>query len=222
MLPLIAAALGSLGGVANGVYGLITGINENKEAREWMRHANDPEFIKSQIPQAIRDMLGLSENQLNGQMPGYGQAQQNIFTNQANTISQAQQAARGSSGFLATLGATQGATNNALQNLQLADAQDYQRRFGNLSNSANVYGNYYYNNYLNDLNRAFALKGAGHQTIGNAINALGGVAGFLGGNLSQSSKDNTPFIADYLQGYGSGPVNQPLINQIPTSVNIPH
>lgn len=178
------ALLGGIGGLASGLYGLFSGLHENREARDWMNKANNPAFIKSQIPQVIQDMLGLSQNQLNSEMPGYEQARRDIFTNQANTVGNAERSARGSSSFLSALAGAQGQSNAGFNNLATLNAQDYQRRLGNLNKAQSEYGDYYYNNYMNDINRSFALKGAGHQSIGNAIGALGGVAGFAGGLMS--------------------------------------
>jgi hypothetical protein len=126
MLPLIGLGIGLAGGVGR----LISRGKANKDLKRLMQQ--DPAYKENPL---AKQRLGLASALLNARMPGSARAEQNIFANQANQVSNINRNATDSSQALALATGTQGQTNDALSDLGQAEAQDYQRRYGNYSNA---------------------------------------------------------------------------------------
>lgn len=124
MLPLlIPAAIGLAGAVGK----LFSRHKANKDLNKLM--GQDPQY---QINPIAQQRLSLAQSLLNARMPGSAQMERNIYGTQANTIGNINRNATDSSQALALAAGVQGQTNDAFQNLQLQEAQDYQRRYANL------------------------------------------------------------------------------------------
>lgn len=82
-----------------------------------------------------KQQLGLAQTLLNARMPGAAAAERNIYQNQANMMGQVNRNATDASQALALAAAGQGQANQAFGNLATQEAQDYQRRYGNLTNA---------------------------------------------------------------------------------------
>lgn len=119
---------GAAVGVAGGVGKMIGRGKANKQMRALM--AENPVYKENPL---ARQRMGLAQTLLNARMPGAAQAEQNIFSNQANQISNIGRGASSAAQFLALGAQAQGQTNQAIGDLGIAEAQDYQRRFGNLA-----------------------------------------------------------------------------------------
>ena len=117
---LITAGAGLLGGT-------ISRAKANRDMRRQM--ANRPVY---NIDENIRQRLGLAQAQLNARMAGASQAERNIMSQQASTLGNVQRASTDASQALLAAGNVQAQTNKALENLGLAEAQNYQTRLGNL------------------------------------------------------------------------------------------
>ncbi len=122
MLPLIGLGIGLAGGIGR----LISRGKANKDLKKLM--GQDPTYKENPL---AKQRLGLASTLLNARMPGSARAEQNIFANQANQVSNINRNATDSAQALALSTGTQGQTNEALSNLGQAEAQDYQRRYGN-------------------------------------------------------------------------------------------
>lgn len=121
-LPLIAAGVGLVGAVGK----MFARGAANKKMRALEK--SNPMYAKNPLAD---QRMGLANTLLNARSPGAAAMEQNIFTNQANSISNAQRGATDASQFLAVGGGIQGATNNAFNQLGQQETADYQRRYGN-------------------------------------------------------------------------------------------
>jgi hypothetical protein len=125
-LPLIGLAIGAIGAGGR----MIARGKANKDLKRLM--GQDPTYKENPL---AKQRLGLASALLNARMPGSVQAERNIFANQANQVSNINRNATDSSQALALATGTQGQTNDAISDLGMAEAQDYQRRYGNYSNA---------------------------------------------------------------------------------------
>lgn len=180
-----AGLLGGLFGIGTGIYNLFKAGSIH------------PKFVPYQIPDEIKSELALSEGQLNAEMPGTAQYTQNIQQSQGSAIGEAERAGGGASNILASLGSIQGQSNQAYNQLQVAQAQDYQRRLANLQQSQNTMAAYKdkqyeineYEPYIRDLQRKYDLQGAGFGNIAQGLGSLSGgmLSGGSGGSGGGSS-----------------------------------
>ncbi len=85
----------------------------------------DPNYTQSGFAQ---DTLDSAKMNLNSRMAGAGQAQNNIFANQANTVAGFNRNATDASQLLSLNAAAQGQTNNAFNQLGAQEAQDKQQK----------------------------------------------------------------------------------------------
>lgn len=126
MLPLVGAAVGLIGAAGK----MIGRGKANKEMNSLL--AQDPKYVANPI---ARQRMGLAQTLLNARMPGSAALERNIYSNRANTISNLERNATDASQLLAGGAKVQGQTDDAFQDLQFNEAQDYQRRYGNLENA---------------------------------------------------------------------------------------
>lgn len=122
-IPLIGAALGAAGLIGKA----FSRGKANREINRLLKQ--DPQYVSNPIG---GERLGLARTLLNARMPGSIAAERNIYTNQANATANATRAATDASQLLATAGDIQGNTNDAFNELGQREAEDYQRRYGNL------------------------------------------------------------------------------------------
>ncbi len=185
----IGLGMGVLGGLgrALGIGGMSKGT-----IRRLM--AQNPQYQENPL---ARQQLGLAQSMLNARMPGASAAERNIFANQANTLSNVQRAATDSSQALALAAGTQGQTNQAFQNLGMEEAQDYQRRYGNLAGATQGViseGDKVYQDKVRRYQDLAALTGANIQqnmnnwgtlsNLGFGLANFGLAGGFKGGGGS--------------------------------------
>jgi hypothetical protein len=126
MLPLIMAGVGLAGAV-----GKALGRGQsNRQLRA----------LQSQMPvysidESIKKRLGLAQTLLNSRMPGAAAAERNIYQTQANQMAGAERAATDPNQLLLTGAGAAGQAGQAFNQLGQAEAQDYQRRYGNLTSA---------------------------------------------------------------------------------------
>ena len=123
MLPLIGAGIGLIGGIGK----MIGRAKANKEMRQLMK--DDPTY---QINPQVQQRLGLAQSLLNARMPGAAAAERNIYGAAGNAMASAQRNATDASQLLALGAGAQGQAQQGFENLGQMEAQDYQRRYGNL------------------------------------------------------------------------------------------
>lgn len=168
-------------GVWQGVADLLRSRKANKALNQLQ--SQDPTY---QFNPLVNQQLGLAKNMFYGQMPGFTQEQQGIFSNQADNINNINRNATDSSQALALASGAQGQTNQALANLGLQQQQYKQSMLGNLNNA--------YANSINegdkvfqDLIRRFGDKAQIQGQIQqNKTNALNGIFNGFNSDINQA------------------------------------
>lgn len=158
-----------LGGLVGGAISLFTGAGQKRKARNLINQPYPEYKIPTEVVQAASE--GLPSEQ-------YTQAMRNVQRQQNAAISQAQDRR----GALGVIGKTQQASNDAMLNLDVANAkarQQNQMRLGTYRDKAwdwNVK-----NKYNRDFNYGMNLLGAGNQNFSGGLDRLAGGVGLLAG-----------------------------------------
>lgn len=123
--------------IAGGVLGTIGMIGKaaergrsNREMEKLIKE--NPQYAENPV---ARQRLALAQTLLNARMPGSAAAERNIYGNQANQVAGAQRNATDASQLMAVSSGIGANSNMAFQDLAQAEAQDYQRRYGNLTDA---------------------------------------------------------------------------------------
>lgn len=167
-LMAIGAGLGAAGSL------LQTGLGLSQLLQSRKYRTQRPTY---EIPEEVGNQLALRQQQLNARMPGARQMERNLAASAESARYNQQQGAQSSSELLAAQGATQGTTNRALRDLQIAEAQDYERRTQGLEraqmNMANARDKEFQMNemqpYLEDAATRSALIEGGFQNISGGL-----------------------------------------------------
>lgn len=155
-----------LGVVAAGIGGLFKMFKGGKQNRM----ANKivvPDATYKTSPYA-QNILAEAQRLRNSQMPGTAAAGQNIMGNQANAVSSIQRNSSSGSQALAMLGAVQGNTNNAFQDLTKQQNLYSMSMLNNLNNANQ--------GMTDELDKEFQDKVRKQQMAMNEKNALRGAA----------------------------------------------
>jgi hypothetical protein len=127
---MIGTAVGLAGGVVGAVGGLFSRGKANNDLRSAMR-----DMLEYKENPLARQRLGMAQTLLNAKMPGAVAAERGIYQNQSNFNATVGRNATDSSTALALAGAGQAQSNDSFNQLGQMEAQDYQRRYGNLENA---------------------------------------------------------------------------------------
>lgn len=198
MNPLSIAGLG---------VGLIGGIGSLFGARRANRRLDDlikqnPAYQENPL---ARERLGLASTLLNARMPGAAAMERNIYGNQANTLAQVNRNATDSSQALALAAGVQGQTNQAFGNLGIQEAQDYQRRYNNLSGAQEGViqeGDKVHQDSVRRFQDLAQIRGAQNANTQGAWNSLSNL-GFGAAGLGMAGGMNGIFGGGGQQGGGS-------------------
>lgn len=179
------------------------------------------------VPQEVQDKLSQNQVNLNARSAGAARANENIFSNQATTLQNAQQAGGGISNQLLAGAMAQANTNQALGDLSASEMEDYQRRLGNLGAAQSEMGQYrdkeFDINKMQPFQDAAAAKSALIEGgIQNLFGASQGFAGLgMGKNkqqpMSQVSQLPTRSMLQPVQSMNSGFVPQSVQSVQPFS-----
>lgn len=220
-LPLLAA-VGVASSLAGGVKGILSGIQQNKEAKKI-----NPVWKDYTGSQAAKDMLGMASTRANSRNP-YAEANRRAALGaQANSLSAIKRTSLDPSQALALASASQGQLDQTLFNQGQQDLAYEQQNMANLMNAQNtMIGEDRFMNeqmkekYAMDLSQKNALKTAATQSIvgglqnigsglisagmagagGAAGKAGGGMFGKLfGGNSLATQLGNNPALMQTLQ-----------------------
>lgn len=129
----LASLVGLGTGLIGGIGKMIGRGKANRQLDELLK--KDPKYTAN--PE-VANRLGLAKTLLNARMPGAASAERNIYGSQANTVANVTRNATDSSQALAVAAGVGGQTNQAFQDLGQNEAQDYQRRYGNLVGAQNA------------------------------------------------------------------------------------
>lgn len=223
-LSIIGAGVGLLGGIGS-IFG-------NKKSQRQLENliSQNPQYAANPI---AAQRMGLAQTLLNARMPGAAAAERNIYQNQANMIGNVNRNATDASQALALAAAGQGQANQAFGQLATQEAQDYQRRYGNLVGAQEGViqeGDKVYQDKVRRFQDLAQIRGAqanNRQTMWNSLSNLGfgamnlGLAGGIGamgggggnrGASASSSVPNYPYDPqyNYENNLQARPFNMPL------------
>lgn len=200
MLPLIMAGVGLAGAVGK----MIGRGKANKQMNALL--AQDPQYKENPL---AKQRMGLAQQLLNARMPGAAAVERNIYGNQASYLSNASKVATDSSQLLALGAKAQGQTNAAFEDLGIQEAQDYQRRYGNLSQAQEGVINEQDKVYQDKIRRfgnLAQIRGAqnanrqanwgdvsnfGFSAMNFGLQGAGGIGQMIGGGSSPSTSGGT-------------------------------
>ena len=189
-LSFIPGALGAISGIIKG----IKGIHQNNLANKVVV----PDATYASSPYAAA-MLASATQLKNSRMAGAASAEQNIDANQSNSIDSVDRNATSGAQALAMLGAIQGQSNSAFNNLRLQEGADeqYKNNNWNMANQQMIgEGDKEYADRIRKQNMAIqeknSLRGAANQNIGGGINDLmNGVMASNNAGAFNSNSSNT-------------------------------
>lgn len=171
-LPAIAAA------AIPGAFQALSGLFQAGKGKNMLRNLKRPTY---EIPDEIKQTVGIARRQANSNMAGYGLAQQNIGLSQANMIEATRQGAGGGVGNVATI---QAGTNQAYQQLGAQNAQFNQQMQENLKSSLGLLANYKdkqwqlnkFAPYKDAYSRAQGMIQGGNTNIASGLGSIASIA----------------------------------------------
>jgi len=125
MNPLSIASLGI--GLIGGIGKMIGRGKANKRLQDLQ--GQDPAYVENPI---AAQRLGLANTLLNARMPGAARSERNIYASGGNAMGNINRNATDSSQALALGASVQGQQSQQFNQLAEQEANDYQRRYGNL------------------------------------------------------------------------------------------
>lgn len=172
-----AAITVGLGVVAAGttIYSSIKQANAAKKIKPDYEPYTPSEYPKEQ--------LAIAKQLFNGRMPAAQAMEQNILASQGNFLGAVNRNATDSSQALSLAGLSQGATNQAFENLGIDEAKskyDYLNNLNAAYSAMTKEGDKEYESmfekYQSDVNAKMALRGAAAQNLQTGLNSLAGSA----------------------------------------------
>ncbi|NBW22719.1 MAG: hypothetical protein EBR82_83720 [Caulobacteraceae bacterium] len=112
--------------IASSLYGIISGIKQQREARKLMTEAD--RMPGYEMAPEVGQRLGLRQTMLTARQPAFQDLENDIFANQAATVFNARQAAPGSAPLLGAIGTAQAETNRALRQAAQQEAMSQEER----------------------------------------------------------------------------------------------
>lgn len=188
MDPLSIAGLGL--GVIGGIGSIFGARKANRQLEKLMK--SNPQYKANPI---ANQRMGLAQTLLNARAPGAAAAERNIYQNQANMQGQVNRNATDASQAMAMAAAGQGQSNQAFGNLQSAEAQDYQRRYGNLEGAQQGViqeDDKVYQDQVRRFQDMAQIKGMQNQNRQNSWNSLSNL-GFGAMNLGMAGGSQSLF-----------------------------
>ena len=169
----ISTGIGLVGGLVGGIGKIIGRGKANRQLEQLLKQ--DPRY---QINPLAQQRLGLAQTLLNARQPGAATAERNIYSNEANQLAFLNRNATDASQALALAGSIAGQTNQAFENLGMQEAQDYQRRYGNLTEAQQGMiseGDKQYQDQIRRYQDLLSIRGAQNE---NRQNTWGDIANF--------------------------------------------
>jgi len=170
-----------VGGLAQGAGARIQGISgifQKREGNKLLKRAGE-----EQVPQELLDNQMQAKQMANEGLPSqqYNNAMKNIQRQQLMAL----RGATDRRGGLATVSTTQQMANDALSNLDVADAQARKENQRFAMGVNNQVGNFKHDIWERKYNYAQGLRGYGNQNIVGGLDKLAGAAGsaLYGGGL---------------------------------------
>lgn len=219
-LPLLAAGLGI--GLIGGIGKMFGRGKANKQMEALI--AQNPMYKENPL---ARQRLGLAQQLMNARMPGASQAERNIYSNQANQVSNIQRGATDSSQLLAMGANAFGQSNQAFNELGQAEAGNKQQQYQNVASAQQGVineGDKVFNDQIRrfeDLSRIRGAQNANRQANWGDVSNMGfglanfGMAGGFGnmfGGGGGGSEIADPFQISSMSGGTGARYNIPSPN----------
>ncbi|MER2996152.1 hypothetical protein [Pontibacter populi] len=210
-------------GLASLALGSVSGLNQLLTARKQQRMADRIQAVKPeyQIAGALHENVANARNMANGNMPGMGNALNQIHATSANGARAAALSGSGNNA-LATIAAMQGQEANALNNLHDQQANYRMQMQGNLQGQLNNLAQEQRNKwqydkadkYTEDSAAKSALTGAAMNNKHSAISSLSNLAitGLQGLKSKKQGQDeqHQSNVSNYHRGQLNGVKSTPL------------
>ncbi len=178
-MPLPLAAIGAGIGLIGGIGKMFGRGKSNRELSKLMKQ--NPVYQENPI---AKQRLALAQTLLNARTPGAVQAERNIYSNQASQIANVNRLASDAGQALSLSSGVGEGTNMAFNQLAMNEAQDYQRRYGNLAGAQEGMireGDKVFNDKIRRFNDTLSIKGAQNA---NRQNSWGDISN-MGFGLAQ-------------------------------------
>jgi len=215
MPPPSMGALAGLTGVgmgldiASSLYGIISGIKQQREARKLMQEAD--KMPGYEISPETGQRLGLRQTMLTARPAAFQDLENDIFANQAATVFNARQAAPGSAPLLGAIGTAQAETNRALRASAIQEAGMQEERVRALEAAQGAMAGEREKQYMYNVavpqQRKYELGaemlGVGQGNVYGGLKSLAGMAGSAYQAEAQNSVVSTLF--KQLMGTRQGP-----------------
>ena len=200
--------------IASSLYGIISGIKQQREARKLMQEAD--QMPGYEMAPEIGQRLGLRQTMLTARQPAFQDLENDIFANQAATVFNARQAAPGSAPLLGAIGTAQAETNRALRQAAQQEAMSQEERVRGLEAAqAAMAGErekaYAYNVYEPQQRKyqlGAEMLGVGQGNVYGGLKSLAGMAQSAYRAESENSVISTLFRQ--LMGSRQAPALEPL------------
>lgn len=169
ILPLVGLAASLIGSIGKNKQR----AKANKELEGLL--GRDPSYTENPL---ARQRLGLAQTLLNARMPGAAAVERNIYTNQANQLGRLDRNATDAGQALAMAAGIGGQSDSAFNQLGINEAQDYQRRYGNLVGAQEgmiAEGDKVYGDQVRRFGDLMSIKGAQQE---NKANSWGDISNF--------------------------------------------
>jgi hypothetical protein len=220
-------------GLASLALGSISGLNQLLTARKQQRMADRIQATRPtyELSNELIENVATARNMANSNMPGMGNATNNIFASTASA-NRAAQLAGGSNNALAAIGAASANEANLLSNLADQNATYRTQMQGNLSNQLSKLAEekrnqWQYNKadkYTEDSAAKSALTGAAMTNRHAGITGLSNLGmSFIGGLQDKNKKQNeqqsnnvSDFHRSQLNGFKSAPLFGGTLSNFPS------
>lgn len=176
-LPILAGAAMGLSAIGR----MAIGIAQGAKARRI-----NPIRPMTEIAPEIRNMLALRQQNLGGRMAGAEQAEQNIRASTAQAVANQRQGATDAGQLLGMTALAQASEGRAMNDLAAQEAQDYQRRLGDLERTSaamaserqRVFETNELQPYYEEARTKAALRQASIMNTIGGLESAGNAAGF--------------------------------------------
>jgi hypothetical protein len=176
-IPVLAGLALGIGGAVGKMFGR---GKANRKMDELL--SQDPSYSANPI---ANERLSLAKTLLNARMPGASSVERNLLASQQNRFENINRNATSGAQAIAAANMVSGQTDRSLMNLGVEEAQDYQRRYGNLVNAQEGVireGDKVYDDTLRRYGNRFQVNAAQNEnrqnTWGDISNLGFGVANF--------------------------------------------
>jgi hypothetical protein len=120
------------------IFGAISRLGVAKQQKKMAKNTVVPEFEQYQESPYAKEMMGLARARQNARMPGAPMMERNVLQSQANTMGAVERNSTDGATSIAAAMASQATTNQAMNNLQMMEAQNQAQNDARLAQAQGV------------------------------------------------------------------------------------